>query len=108
MRRTIHWDFDNNISSHWVSCILEVEITPDEYDPFNLNDFYVAGCLELIAVTVTAIVGYDDIGQQRYRFLTRGEVPADWLADLDRAVYNKILNEIEIGGFVADELWSYV
>jgi hypothetical protein len=107
MRRTIHWDFDNSISSRWVGVVLEVEITPDEYDPFDSREYYVPGCLELIDVTVTVIEGYDAVGERVYHH-TRKDIAPDWLADLDRAVYNKILNEIEIGGLVADELWSYV
>jgi hypothetical protein len=106
MRRTLHWDFENDRHTCWVSCVLEFEVSKSERDRIDYRDYWVSGDIELIDVTVMAFEGYDDGGHTRYR-LTREQIALDWLVALDDLVTRTVIDDIENGGPISDEMWSY-
>lgn len=106
MRRTIHWDFDNYRHSCWVSCIVEVEITPNERDQISRRTYEVSGHVEIIDVSVMAFEGYDEGGQQVYCH-HRGAFTPEWLETLDRVVESLLQDDLDNNGTFSDELWSY-
>lgn len=100
---TYEYDFDNN--KH--GCNVEIEIDYDAYPPEYMGHHCTfGGSLDLVDVRVTAIEGYDEVGNIWYR-LKRDEITPSWLPDLDAAAYEWVETEIDRGGTIEEELWSH-
>ncbi|MHC4300523.1 MAG: hypothetical protein ACYS7Y_24875 [Planctomycetota bacterium] len=98
MSYVYHYDFDSKRSG----CNLEIEIHYEKDEVERITADYrtydLAPCLDLIHVNVTAIEGYDKVGEI--------EIDEDWLCDLERYALQWVEDQIDYCGGLADELWE--
>lgn len=102
---TYFYDFDGPAHGCNLEIEIEYEVTKGETHVADQRSYTEPGRIELIAVSVTAIEGYDSEGEIVYR-LRKSEIDPDWLCDLERLAMMWVEEQIDLFDYFAEELWE--
>ena len=97
-------DFDNEEHFMWFEVEIDYETYPPEHNTHQGYHYTVPGHLEINSVTVLAVEEYPE-GELTSR-LERKEMCAGFARRMDAEAEAYVLDEVDNGGYLADDLWE--